>query len=215
MVSDTLKNAPQILAPIAVVYDQRVKKYGAQARGVYWADKKTQFQRFEIFLDLLGEDALKGDFTINDLGCGYGALHKFLAGLNMEKPFRYLGYDISEEMVAKARQRIKDPNAHFEQSLIAFHPADYSVASGTFSLIIDTPVAEWEEYIKASLVDLWRHSGKGIAFNILAHGSKPKSSGLYTAKSGPYVQFCREQLSPNVELLDDYDLSEWTIIVRR
>ncbi|MBT3767030.1 MAG: hypothetical protein HOF84_14345, partial [Rhodospirillales bacterium] len=78
MVSETLKKAPEILAPVAVIYDQRVKKYGAQAKGVYWSSRDNQVQRFRILTTLFGEDAQNGDFSVNDFGCGYGAYYTFL-----------------------------------------------------------------------------------------------------------------------------------------
>jgi len=215
MVSETLKKAPEILAPVAVVYDQRVKQFGAQAKGVYWSSRENQVQRFRILTPLLGDDAKNGDFSINDFGCGYGAYYTFLKKLNMKKPFRYFGIDISEEMIKQCELRIKDPNARFTQALIAHHMADYSIASGTYSMMIDTPLNEWENYIRASLESLWTQTRKAMGFNILNVGSMPKDSALYTAESGPYVEFCKKKLSPNVTLLKDYHPDEWTIFIRR
>ena len=60
MVSETLKRAPEILAPVAVVYDQRVKQFGAQAKGVYWSNRSNQLLRFKILTTLFGEDAVNG-----------------------------------------------------------------------------------------------------------------------------------------------------------
>jgi SAM-dependent methyltransferase len=215
MVSETLKKAPALLAPVAVIYDRRVKQYGAQAKGVYWSSRDNQVQRFRVLTTLFGDDAQNGDFSVNDFGCGYGAYYTFLKKLKMKKPFRYFGIDISEEMIKKCESRIKDPNAHFTQALIAHHTADYTIASGTYSMMSDTPVEEWEDYIRASLVDLWMQSGKGLGFNILNAGSMPEDSALYTATSGPYVEFCKKKLSANVQLLNKYHPDEWTIFIRR
>jgi SAM-dependent methyltransferase len=215
MVSETLKRAPEILAPVAVVYDQRVKQFGAQAKGVYWSNRSNQLLRFKILTTLFGEDAVNGDFSVNDFGCGYAAFHTYLKKLKMKQPFRYFGIDISEEMIKKAESRVNDPNARFTQALIAHHTADYTVASGTYSMMIDTPLEEWEDYIRASLVVLWSQTRKGLGFNILQLGSMPEGGSLYTAESGPYVEFCKRELSPNVELLDAYHPNEWCIFVRR
>ncbi|MBT3764296.1 MAG: class I SAM-dependent methyltransferase [Rhodospirillales bacterium] len=215
MVSETLKKAPEILASVAVIYDQRVRRYGAQAKGVYWSSRENQVQRFRILTTLFGEDARNGDFSVNDFGCGYGAYYTFLKKLKMKKPFRYFGIDISEEMIKKCESRIKDPNARFTQALIAHQSADYTIASGTYSMMSDTPIKDWEDYIRASLVDLWMQTRKGLGFNILNAGSMPADSALYTATSGPYVEFCKQELSPNVQLLNDYHPDEWTIFVRR
>jgi SAM-dependent methyltransferase len=215
MVSEILKQAPAILAPVAVVYDQRIKQFGAQAKGVYWSNRSNQVLRFKILTTLFGEDAVKGNFSVNDFGCGYGAFYTFLKELKMKKPFRYFGIDISEEMIKKAKSRIDDPNARFSQALIAHHITDFTVASGTYSMMIDTPLDKWEDYIRASLVDLWTRTRKGLGFNILQLGSMPDGSSLYTADSGAYVEFCKKKLSPNIELLDKYHPNEWSIFVRR
>jgi hypothetical protein len=58
-------------------------------------------------------------------------------------------------------------------------------------------------------------SGKGLGFNILNAGSMPEDSALYTATSGPYVEFCKKKLSANVQLLNKYHPDEWTIFIRR
>jgi len=215
MASNIMDRVPGLLAPIALVYTQRLRDWGPSPRGVFWRDAAGQQLRFEVLAGVLGDDAHVGGAAVNDLGCGYGALHGFLEGLKPAGPFVYHGYDISEDMLILARQRIKDPAATFEISPIALSTADYSIASGTFNMKMAAQPAEWDEYIRASLVHLWSRSTKGMAFNMLDHKNPHQESGLYYADPAAYLEFCRREISPDARLVDDYPLKEWSILMRR
>ena len=218
MVSDPLKRAPKILAPVAVLYDMRLKRFGARPEGVFWLDEDGQRLRFDILSRII--EGAGGSVTVNDLGCGYGAFFRYLKDRPDMKDGLYLGYDISESMVEKAKRLNDDPRAKFVQGLIATWRADYSFASGTYNMRMDTDPDEWAEYVRASLVQLWSASGRGLAFNMLAdedaiRRGKPRQDDLYYARSGEYLDFCRRQLSPHSTLIEDYPLAEWTIQVTR
>jgi SAM-dependent methyltransferase len=206
-----LEQAPDILAPVAVAYDKRLGQWGARARGVFWRNEEGQRLRFEVLSRALQDEP--GPVTINDLGCGYGAFFDFLKDHPALRGGRFHGYDISEAMIRKAQERIDDPRATFTQGLIANEIADYSFASGTYNLCLDTDVDRWIRYVKASLTHLWTMTRKVVAFNMLA-GLNYKRDGLYYAEAKGYLAFCRT-LSPDVTFIDDYPLKEWTIVVRR
>lgn len=218
MVSKPLKRAPRILAPVAVLYDRRLKRFGARPEGVFWLDADGQRLRFEILSRIMegaGESVI-----VNDLGCGYGAFFRFLKDRPVMEDGLYLGYDISKSMVEKAKRLNDDPRAKFVQGPIATWRADYSFASGTYNMRMDTDTGEWAEYVRASLVQLWSASERGLAFNMLAdedsiRRGKPRQDDLYYARSREYLDFCRRELSPHSILIDDYPLAEWTIAVSR
>ena len=218
MVSEPLKRAPKFLAPVAVLYDMRLKRFGARPEGVFWLDEKGQRLRFDILSRIM--EGAGGSVIVNDLGCGYGAFFQFLKDRPVLKDGLYLGYDISESMVEKAKRLNDDSRAKFVQGLIATWRADYSFASGTYNMRMDTDPLEWAEYVRASLVQLWSASERGLAFNMLAdeeaiRRGKPRQDDLYYARSQEYLDFCRWELSPHSTLVDDYPLAEWTIQVNR
>ncbi len=218
MVSEPLKRAPKMLAPVAVLYDLRLKRFGARPEGVFWLDEDGQNLRFEVLARIM--EGAGESVTVNDLGCGYGAFFKFLKDRPEMKDGLYLGYDISESMVDKAKRLNDDPRAEFVQGLIATWRADYSFVSGTYNMRMDTDPVEWAEYVRASLAQLWSASGRGLAFNMLAdeesiRRGKPRQDDLYYARSRDYLDFCRRQLSPHSTLITDYPLAEWTILVNR
>lgn len=216
MPSAVLKRAPEILAPIAMAYGLRIRQCGIHPRGVYWKNEEGQKLRFEILAGILDPRFDEhGGVTINDLGCGYGALFDVLRDAPCMRNGRYYGYDISEEMVRIARRRIPDPRASFEKSMMATREADYSLVSGTFNMKMDTDVASWREYVKESLVQLWRTTRLGLAFNMLSVHEKKKQDGLYYADPCEYMDFCLRSLSQNVAVMHDYPLKEWTIFIHR
>jgi SAM-dependent methyltransferase len=216
MASDALKRAPEMLAPIAVTYDLRIRQCGIDPRGVYWKTVEGQKLRFEILLGII--DARfdeEGTVQINDLGCGYGALFDLMQDMPCMRKGRYFGYDISEEMIKTCRRRIQDPRATFEQTLIATKQADYSLVSGTYNMRMDVDIKFWRDYIKESLVQLWRSTRRGLAFNLLSTHDKQKVSGLYYSDPAEYLDFCLRNLSDNVAIMHDYPLKEFTIYVHR
>ena len=208
-------DTPRLLAPIAELYTAALRVYGAQPRGVFWRNAEGQRLRFEQLTGILDEDDWGRGLSINDLGCGYGAMFEFLADAPFMKEGRYRGYDITEDMVECCRQRITDPRASFEHSPRATEVADYSFVSGTYNMRLDTPDEAWLDYIQRSLLDLATMSRKGLAFNMLAADrSKRSQSTLYYAPSEPLYDFCLRAISPHVTLVTDYPLAEWTIWIR-
>lgn len=212
MANDDLLHAPSLLAPIARIYTKRLEQYGPCAKGVLWSTTDGQQLRFEILASLLDDE--KDPITVNDLGCGYGALFPVLLSLKEPKITRYWGYDISEEMVIAAKEQNPDLRANFVQSLVASHRADYSFVSGTYNFKGRHDDKSWEDYIKASLKQLWQVSLKGMAFNLLDIKNADPEGGLYYADPDVFMNFCRENFSDNLRL-DVSGVKDWTIFVRR
>ena len=206
-----LRRAPDLLKPVADAFDHRLADWGATARGVYWKCEDGQQLRFEVLARVLEDDA--GPFTVNDLGCGYGAFFDFLAPRLGARLLRFAGTDISPAMVAEAKARIADPRAVFVRGLAASEDADYSFASGTFNMCLKAAPADWVPYIEASLAHLYGRSRKALVFNMLA-GPGAVREGLYYADPARFVAFC-QGLGATVQLAMDYPLDEWTIFARR
>ena len=95
---EMFEDKPMLLA-VEKYYSEKVAAHGASHLGVDWNSTESQTMRFEQLLRLLDVEA---PFTINDYGCGYGALVDYLKNRNCQ--FRYRGFDISERMLAEARK---------------------------------------------------------------------------------------------------------------
>ena len=219
MTTNALEAAIPKLSVLAAFYDELHKKNGATPTGVAWRDEDSQFLRFEVLLQIVSsEDLHKGHATINDLGCGYGALFDYLKDDPLMVGSRYQGYDICESLLATAKRRHNDKRAVFSQSMVATEAADYSFVSGTFNMVADREDESWRAYICDSLAHLWRQSKKGLAFNLLdadQTSSEDRSDGLFYDKPGFYIDFCRQKLDAKVSLVNDYPLKEWTLLLRK
>lgn len=212
---DIMKRAPALLTPVVMAYERRLRRYGETAQGVFWKDDEWQRRRYEILSRIFGDDAEHGGVTIHDFGCGYGALFDFLADHPVMRGSRYVGIDMSEAMLAAARRRIADPRASFQRQLWATEPADYTIVSGTFNMLMEADTREWRDYVEVSLIRLWKTTRRGLAFNMLNALSEGKLAGLYYVPPENMLAFVRSEMDPEAELSIDTPLPDFTIFARR
>lgn len=202
-----------LLKDVAEYYTRKLHQHGLSPRGVDWNGEEGQFLRFKQLSKIVVDS---GVFTLNDVGCGYGALYEFLA-LNYSD-FIYCGIDISEDMVVAARQRFSGrENASFCISSCAEKKADYSVASGIFNVRLGRSDIEWFRYLESMLDNLNESCERGFSFNCLTSYSDAdkKRDYLYYADPNEIFDLCKRRYSKDVALLHDYGLYEFTVLVRK
>src|SRR5690242_15712792 len=93
-------SAAAIHETVAHYYAEKLRQHGATPRGVDWNSAESQHLRFAALLRIVDSD---GEFSINDYGCGYGALADYL--VTLDQSFAYRGFDISAAMIDTARAR--------------------------------------------------------------------------------------------------------------
>ncbi len=202
-----------LLVEVAEYYSAKLAEHGETPSGVDWNSQDSQALRFEQLVKLIKPAS---SFTLNDLGCGYGALFDYLASNYPQ--FAYFGYDVSSDMIQSASARhAKHPNAEFAVASGPTGMADYSVASGIFNVRLGHGDGEWLDYIKATLDVLDIHSRWGFAFNCLtAYSDEEKMRDyLYYANPCDLFDYCKRRYSRHVALLHDYGLYEFTLLVRK
>lgn len=202
-----------ILTEVASYYSAKLAEYGETPHGVDWNGEESQALRFDQLSKILtGSEPI----SVNDLGCGYGAYFAYL--LQRYKDVRYTGLDVSGDMVAAAKRRYEAAkNARFVCAAIPDQVADFGVASGIFNVRLERSDADWQVYLRTTLDVLDRTSRKGFAFNCLTSYSDADKMRDYLYYSDPCALFdyCKRRYSRNVALLHDYDLYEFTILVRK
>jgi len=206
-------NKSDILTDVADYYSAKLAEHGATPRGVDWNGEKSQIVRFEQLSGIIKKH--KG-FSVNDLGCGYGALYDYL--LIKYQGFFYTGCDVSSEMVLAARSRHADKrNAQFIVTAAPPEKADYGIASGIFNVRLGRSDAEWWDYFRDTLDMLDQTSRYGFSFNCLTAYSDAKMMRDYLYYADPCALFdlCKRRYSRNVALMHDYDLYEFTMMVRK
>lgn len=205
-------NHDRIVQKVGRYYTERVREFGATARGVDWNSEESQLLRFAQLARVLPAG---GRYSIIDYGCGYGALVKYLEQTPAE--FDYQGFDVSPEMLHRARAMHYGASLRFVSAETDLQPADFALASGVFNVKLDTPEAEWAEYVILSLATLDRLGQSGFAFNMLTSYSDPERMrpDLYYGDPCRFFDHCKRNFSKQVALLHDYGLHEFTILVRK
>lgn len=204
----------EILSQVADYYTEKLSRYGETAQGVDWNSPESQLLRFMQLSKIIHSGI--HSFSINDLGCGYGALLNYLRD-NYDN-FEYLGIDISDKMTRAANHRhVRNKKARFITSDKPDRLADYSIASGIFNVRLSRTCAEWEAYLQATLDTLNRTSRLGFSFNCLTSYSDEdkKRDYLYYADPCQLFDLCKRRYSREVALLHDYGLYEFTILVKK
>lgn len=202
-----------IQAEVAEYYSARLAQYGETPAGVDWNGLESQRLRFAQLCKLV--DPAR-PFSVNDLGCGYGALFDYLGEHYTD--FAYTGCDVSADMVAAAQKRLAHaPQAKFVAAAEPPTVADYGLASGIFNVRLDRGDDEWQAYLHATLDILDRISTRGFAFNCLTSYSDPDKmvAKLYYADPRELFDRCKRRYSRQVALLHDYGLYEFTLLVRK
>ena len=209
----TENETSKLLWGVANYYSAKLAEYGQTPRGVDWNGEESQTERFEQLAKVVDPG---GPYSVNDLGCGYGAFYDYLK--QRLGTFSYTGYDISEAMISAARSRHNQNRG--PRYLVASKPleaADYGVASGIFNVRLERGDSEWREHLESTLAVLDRTSIRGFAFNCLTSYSDPEKMRDYLYYADPCYLFdlCKRRYSRHVALLHDYGLYEFTIIVRK
>ena len=203
------------LNKIADYYSRKLSEFGATARGVDWNGDVSQTLRFEQLCTVFQKPVIDNQ-TVNDLGCGYGALFQYLQACRY--PVRYNGFDLSVDMIAQAKSfHAGVGEARFAVGSAPDAVADYGIASGIFNVRVDIPDEPWLDQIHATLDAMHETSRLGFSFNALTAYSDMDKMRPYLYYADPCQMFdwCKRRYSRHVALLHDYGLYEFTIIVRK
>ena len=194
-------------------YRDSFERHGPTPPGVDWNGEASQRRQFDELMRIL---PAAGPFSVNDFGCGYGALADVL--LARGPGITYSGVDLNEEMIAAARARFaSNPAVTFEVADRPLTEADFGVASGTFTLRLGRSDEQCLASMTEALDAIDRTSRAGFAFNCLTSYSDAPKMRDYLYYPDPCVVFdlCKRRWSRHVALLHDYGLYAFTMLVRK
>lgn len=204
----------KILKEVNDYYTKKVIKHGATPQGVDWNGKESQFLRFSI-LSRLFENSNK-KFSLLDFGCGFGSLIEYLDQTDIS--CKYYGYDISPKMIETAANLYSNRKDTQFSSSFNSQIFDFTLASGIFNVKGENfSNDEWLSYILETLNQISSNSKLGFSFNCLTKYSDHEFMKDYLYYADPLMLFdyCKTRFGKNVALLHDYNLYEFTIIVRK
>ena len=181
----------RIVEPIERYYTQKLLTHGPTAAGVDWNSAESQRLRFQHLLRLFDTSR---PFTINDYGCGYGALVDHLTERGLS--FQYCGCDISAAMIEHGRRaHAGRGDCLFVREESELPIADYSVASGVLNVKLAATDEEWHRYVHAALERLAGLSTRGFACNFLTSHGDPerREPRLFYADPTQIFDYCRRR----------------------
>jgi SAM-dependent methyltransferase len=202
------------LDKIANLYSGNLSEHGDQSKAVGWPTADSQELRFEKLSQVISE--MDSPFSVNDYGCGYGAHLEYL----LQKKYSvsgYNGYDLSEEMLSKSKERLEGFKGDLKliNSSKISTPADFTFVSGTFNVRFESTYEEWKKFIEEALTMINQSSNFGFSFNLLIKYVDWEEPHLFYGDPCFWFDFCKLNFSKQVSLLHDYPLYEWTILVRK
>lgn len=192
-------------------YSARHQKYGYSPKTLGW-DKGKQEVRFEMLTSLFG--ALENR-SIIDVGCGFGDLRRFLAGV---KNLSYTGIDLVPSLIADARAKHSDFTpvpVYLTEDFLSdtFQTsADFIVGSGIFNHKLSHD--DNRAIIKKTLNKALHSCHEAIAFDFLS--TRVDFRHEHTFHSDPVeILELAYSLSRNVALLSHYMPFEFTLVIFR
>ena len=205
-VQDTLKKVEEL-------YTHNLAEHGTSSKAVGWNTEDCQTLRFDKLAYMVDGSA---PYSVNDFGCGYGAQLQYLQGLGHEVS-AYYGYDLSADMLAKASDVLRNTatDIHLFQHGNVDTKADYAFVSGTFNVRFESNNEAWETFIQDTLANLFAHSNKGVAFNMLTKYADWEEPHLYYGDPCFWFDYCKKHFTKHVAILHDYPLWEWTLVMRK
>ena len=198
-------------------YDMACRQLGSNPASVLWQSRVSQEARFKALLTVIEGDRSKRYLSLNDVGCGYGALW-FWLGWSWrwwQRGF-YTGYDISPVMLEAAMSRISSPRVRFVCAPYPTEQADYTLASGLFGLKLGVSDQEWETWVEDLIVRMAQASRRGLACNFLDKRMRPVSRPTlwYTDPDTEYNRMHRLLPGACVRHAKPYLPGDFTLLVR-
>ena len=185
-------------------YSSLLQEHGDVPAAVRWRDRSTQERRLCVLAEV-------GDLRtakVLDFGCGTGHLLDILR-TRLGFCGEYVGYDLSEAMIALARTKF--PGVRFERRDILADGVpevfDYVLVSGTFNARVSD---NWG-LMTALLRPLFQQTRTALAFNLISSYVDYMNDGLWYASPEQVLRFCKEEISPRVTLRHDYLLKDGVI----
>jgi SAM-dependent methyltransferase len=202
----------EILRKVDNYYTEKLKEFGSSPKGVDWNSEESQELRYRVLSQIIDPST---EFSILDFGCGYGGMLDYFIKTGYQ--CQYTGFDISKEMVNAASLRHPPSASVCWLNNPPISAYDYVVASGIFNVRLDNNDAEWEDYLLKTLGAINGVSKVGFAFNVLTRYSDKEymKNHLYYADPLKLFDYCKKNFSKNVALLHDYDLYEFTMLIRK
>jgi SAM-dependent methyltransferase len=187
-------------------YEEKVREYGFDHRGLGFRSRGSQERRFNALLALGNFDGRR----LLDVGCGFGDFLGFL----LERQVRpiYTGLDICAPMISRCHQRFAVSEGIFAVGDALDYeprvPFDFVVASGIFGL----DAGDTRERIRPTLERMFGWCREGIAVNFLSTRSPERAANRFYVDPRDALEW-GFALTPSVRIDHSYLPNDFTLIL--
>lgn len=189
-------------------YQNSFLKYGDTPSGVQWP-KGRQNLRFKVLTSHLNIDK---EFSILDYGCGLGHLNKFLKKSGYK--YKYYGVDIVPEFIKEINLKYPDINSRLINSYLDLdNDFDNILISGTFNIFVGKDRNEYLDYVKETLIHLFKITKFSLAVNFLTDKVDFKQANSLHVNMNEMIDFFGKNLSPRIISDSSYMPYEFSLIV--
>ena len=193
----------QVTAAFKEHYSKSFERFGANARGVDWADEASLEARYRRMMSVADHDVTRpeGKPTLLDVGCGWGGLLAYCSSRKLE--VGYTGIDVCENMIEYARENL--PTGEFmlgnALEIDSTRTYDYVVCNGILTLKLTLTIQEMERFARRLIRKMYDLCNHGIAFNIMSNRVNFMVDNLFYKSPVETLAYCLDEISPRV-LLD-------------
>ena len=182
-------------ATIAQKYNNRFTKLGAVPEASLWFSKERQLARFKLIADVVAKKRPKANFSISDIGCGYGAFLPYLFQRFPDGDFIYTGFEIAEKPLNYCIKTYQTSNVIFKMGSSPKIHSDFSIMSGTYNYAPVISPKVWQAYLFKNLSQIWGYCRCGIIFNLsVANEAKITSQNISYFSQENVMKFCQNEL---------------------
>ena len=200
---------------ISNIYNKRFDNYNNTPKGVFWNSKLSQDLRLNIILDKILQNSKSDEFSIADIGCGYGRLYEIIRERKLDGKVQYHGFDINQKIISFCKNNIDFENIKFSISAFPLNETDYVVMSGTYNLTPTNDISLWEDYIIKNLTNNWKFVRKAMIFNCLIKEKRKIEKKLYYTELSWIKKICERNFCDPEVIKHNLLKDDITIILKK
>ena len=200
---------------ISNIYNKRFDNYNNTPKGVFWNSKLSQDLRLNIILNKILKIEFSEEFSIADIGCGYGRLYEIIKKRNLDDKVQYYGFDINQKLISFCKNNKYFENVEFAINAFPFKKTDYIVMSGTYNLTPTNNIFLWEDYIIKNLINNWKLVKKAMIFNCLIKEKKEINKALYYTDLLWIKKICEENFCQPIIIKHQMLKQDITVILKK
>ncbi len=200
---------------ISNIYNKRFDNFNNTPKGVFWNSKLSQDLRLNIILDKILQNAKSDEFSIADIGCGYGRLYEIIRERKLDGKVQYQGFDINQKIINFCKNNIDFENIKFSISAFPSNETDYVVMSGTYNLTPTNNISLWEDYIIKNLTSNWKLVQKAMIFNCLIKEERKIEKKLYYTEFSWIQKICERNFCDPEVIKHNLLKDDITIILKK